>query len=78
MISTKRIGQVIAFRRKELGYSQSQLATAARIDQSTLSHYEKGDMEMGIITFNKIWSLLGLTGCSLDDELEFYSTKTRL
>lgn len=65
------VGDRIASRRKELGISQSDLATNARVSRATLDALENGrSSEIGFSRITKILTALGL-------ELRIHEAGTR-
>jgi transcriptional regulator with XRE-family HTH domain len=60
------LGQRIKKRRKELGYSQTQLADLMDMDRSAISNYENGSKgEMGFKTLQRFATALGVTTSEL-------------
>jgi len=54
----KDFRQIIKLKRKELGFSQKDLAGLLGIRPSTLSNYENGKTELGADKLEKIFSIL--------------------
>ncbi|MGN0647145.1 MAG: helix-turn-helix transcriptional regulator [Oscillospiraceae bacterium] len=61
----------IRFYREKAGFTQSKLADAIGVSQSTVAMWESGDRKPDIITLKKIASILR---CTADDLLETIST----
>ena len=58
--SSKRIGQVIKARRKELGLTQNTLALLAQVGINTIVSIERGSKSPSIETLTKVADVLGL------------------
>ena len=58
--SSKRIGQVIKARRKELGLTQNTLALLAQVGINTIVSIERGSKSPSIETLTKVADVLGM------------------
>ncbi|HOP57594.1 MAG TPA: helix-turn-helix transcriptional regulator [Bacillota bacterium] len=69
------IGEKIAARRKEMGYSQAELAARLYVSDKTISKWETGRGKPEIDTLKKISTVLGMTVDELlDDDMENQDT----
>lgn len=56
----KVIGQNIKSFRTKLGYTQDDIAAVLGVDRSTVSLYEQGQREIGLVQLNKVSDLFGV------------------
>ena len=67
----KRLGQRIAERRKELSWTQDQLAERLSVDTETISRFERGVTVPSLLTIEKLASLLKTSVADLLSEVSF-------
>ena len=60
MSTTKRVGQIIKARRKELGLTQNTLALLSQVGINTIVSIERGSKSPSIETLTKVADVLGL------------------
>ena len=64
------VGKVIAYLRKEAGFSQEHFASAIGTSQPTLSRIERGEAVPDVVLFSRIAAALGLTSAQLSDYVD--------
>ena len=53
-LTLKKIGARIRIKRESLGMTQQELADMVNVTRNTISRYENGETEVGVITLNNI------------------------
>ena len=57
----EKIGARIRIKRESLGMTQQELADMVNVTRNTISRYENGETEVGVITLNNIADALSVT-----------------
>ena len=60
-LTLKKIGARIRIKRESLGMTQQELADMVNVTRNTISRYENGETEVGVITLNNIADALSVT-----------------
>jgi len=60
-ITLDKIGARIRSKRASLGMTQQELAEMVNVTRNTISRYENGETEVGVITLNNIADALSVT-----------------
>ena len=59
-LTLKKIGARIRIKRESLGMTQQELADMVNVTRNTISRYENGETEVGVITLNNIADALSV------------------
>ena len=60
-LTLEKIGAKIRIKRESLGMTQQELADMVNVTRNTISRYENGETEVGVITLNNIADALSVT-----------------
>ena len=60
-LTLEKIGARIRIKRESLGMTQQELADMVNVTRNTISRYENGETEVGVITLNNIADALSVT-----------------
>ena len=60
-LTLEKIGARIRIKRESLGMTQQELADMVNVTRNTISRYENGETEIGVITLNNIADALSVT-----------------
>ena len=60
-LTLEKIGARIRIKRESLGMTQQELAEMVNVTRNTISRYENGETEVGVITLNNIADALSVT-----------------
>ena len=60
-LTLEKIGAKIRIKRESLGMTQQELADMVNVTRNTISRYENGETEIGVITLNNIADALSVT-----------------
>ena len=60
-LTLEKIGARIRSKRESLGMTQQELAEMVNVTRNTISRYENGETEVGVITLNNIADALSVT-----------------
>ena len=60
-LTLEKIGARIRNKRESLGMTQQELADMVNVTRNTISRYENGETEVGVITLNNIADALSVT-----------------
>ena len=60
-LTLEKIGARISIKRESLGMTQQELADMVNVTRNTISRYENGETEVGVITLNNIADALSVT-----------------
>ena len=60
-LTLEKIGARIRIKRESLGMTQQKLADMVNVTRNTISRYENGETEVGVITLNNIADALSVT-----------------
>ena len=60
-LTVEKIGARIRNKRESLGMTQQELADMVNVTRNTISRYENGETEVGVITLNNIADALSVT-----------------
>ena len=60
-LTLEKIGARIRIKRESLGMTQQELADMVNVTRNTVSRYENGETEVGVITLNNIADALSVT-----------------
>ena len=60
-LTHEKIGARIRSKRESLGMTQQELAEMVNVTRNTISRYENGETEVGVITLNNIADALSVT-----------------
>ena len=60
-LTLEKIGARIRNKRESLGMTQQELADMVNVTRNTISRYENGETEIGVITLNNIADALSVT-----------------
>ena len=60
-LTLEKIGARIRSKRESLGMTQQELADMVNVTRNTISRYENGETEVGVITLNNIADALSVT-----------------
>ena len=75
-LTLEKIGARIRIKRESLGMTQQELADMVNVTRNTISRYENGETEVGVITFLSVtvlWLLFGF-----DYENDIYNNLLKL
>ena len=61
VLTLEKIGARIRIKRESLGMTQQELADMVNVTRNTISRYENGETEVGVITLNNIADALSVT-----------------